>query len=196
MGDRSRFGGFENGCAKVTVPAPLLAELLEQIDDPDELRLILRCFWWAERSDSKVFSGDQILSDRTVARILGLGGAELKKRVDELLKKSVARGIFRQLPSAAVFRINYLDSWAGAIDDERLSGAPLAIYGADNNELFVAYEKYIGPPVPAIGERLEELGELHGTTNTVEAIKLASLKQSPTMRSIETLVKKIAKNSG
>jgi DnaD/phage-associated family protein len=86
--------GFPAGTLSTPVPNPLLARMLEEIDDLGELKLTLRVIWALHRKKGspRFVTAQELCSDRTVARMLAAGGAQLEQAVKDKLDAAVKRG--------------------------------------------------------------------------------------------------------
>ena len=85
---------FPRGYRSTPIPNPLLADLLVEITDPDELRLTLRAVWalHQQRAFPPSVTMSDLASDRTVAAMLETAGKELESRVSALLDQAAERG--------------------------------------------------------------------------------------------------------
>jgi len=95
--------GFPAGVRFTPVPNPLLAGLLEEIDDLGELKLTLRLVWALNRKRGfpKFISAGELCSDRTVGMMLGAAGEELERAVDTKLAQAVERGTLLKVSGAS-----------------------------------------------------------------------------------------------
>ena len=87
--------GFPRGVQFTPVPNPLLASLLEEIDSLDELKVVLRTIHGLhkQRKVPASIGFDELLSDRTVAAMLGSSGRQLEEVVETTIESASKRGI-------------------------------------------------------------------------------------------------------
>ena len=173
---------FQRGYRSTPVPNPLLAELLVEISDPDELRITLRTIWALHRKKgfpTYVTLAD-LTSDRTVAAMLGADGEELEKRVASILAKALRRGTLlaiRQHPGHSRYYLNTepvrralykqypempgeLTSGGGrAAGELELETWPNLEAAFSPSPAAVAYEENIGPITPLVAEVVDAIRE-------------------------------------
>ena len=91
---------FPRGYRSTPVPNPLLADLLVEITDPDELRLTLRTVWalLQQKGFPQSVTMSELAADRTVAAMLGTAGEDLENRVSALLSQAAGRGTLLKIP--------------------------------------------------------------------------------------------------
>ncbi len=179
--------GFPAGVGSTPVPNPLLAELLEEVDDPGELKLTLRLVWALHRKRGfpKWVTAQEMCSDRTVARILGAVGSELERVAGAKLERAVSRGtLLKTGPSGGErFYLNTAENRRelvrrGALGEHADSGsAPEAWSTLEPLEspagAFQAYEENIGLLTPVATSRLEEALRDYPEEAVVTAIQAA-----------------------
>lgn len=79
------------------MPSPVLASLLEEIHDIDELKIILRTIWKLHSKKAgtwRSITQSELCADRTVAAMLQTEGIELEKRVSKALSAATSKGVF------------------------------------------------------------------------------------------------------
>lgn len=169
-GGRS-FSGFVEGQADPTpIPHGFFTDLLPEIDDLGELRLILYACWaLARRSPEhrylrrQDFSADQRLMS-SLARV----PAEAEARLDQAIDRCVSRGsLLRVAPAGGPPTESYLflNTPRGRAAAEGLARgdwkptgealAPVELM-LDRPNIFNLYEQNIGPLTPMLAERLRE----------------------------------------
>ena len=95
------FSGFPRGVNHTPVPDPLLAELLERIDDVEELKLALRCVWLLNKKNpaQRFLTCDELYADSTVANMLKLYGEDLNQRVSQITECLTKHGVLLAGPN-------------------------------------------------------------------------------------------------
>jgi DnaD/phage-associated family protein len=171
--------------AWVPVPAPLLGGLLADIDDPGELKLVLRILWHIHQKKGapRPVEPSELYSDRVIADALGLKGEALEITIDNALKAAVERGIFirAETPQGeALFILNIQPERAALASTSDLAavtqrGPKSETWNSpdDRPGVYVLYEQNIGPLTPLIAERLREAAETYPSDWIGEAIKIA-----------------------
>ena len=104
--------GFPRGVQFTPVPNPLLASLLEEIDDLDELKVVLRTIHalHRQRNVPASISFDELFSDRTVAAMLHASGNELEALVESAVESAAERGILLVIGSETDRRRIFLNT--------------------------------------------------------------------------------------
>jgi DNA replication protein len=179
--------GFPASVGSTPVPNPLLAEMLEEIDDLAELKLTLRLVWALHRKRGlpKWTTAQELCADRTVARILGVVRSELEHVAGAKLDRMVARGTLLKTGAGGDTRF-YLNTAEnrrelvrrGALAEPAGSGpAPEAWSAPGPSETdasaFAVYEDNIGPLTPVATSRLEEALRDYPEEAVVSAIQAA-----------------------
>ena len=100
-GNTSSVSPFPRGVQFTPVPNPLLAGLLEEIDDIAELKVTLRVVWALHRKKAAQpnVTASEMYSDRSVAAMLNVTGDELEKVVGGALNSAAERGVLLAIPS-------------------------------------------------------------------------------------------------
>ena len=176
---------FPADMAWVPVPAPLLGGLLADIDDPAELKLVLRTLWHIhqKKGEPRPVRPSELYSDRVIADALGLKGEALEIAIDNALKSAVERGIFLQAETQggdSLFILNIqpereaLASTANLIAVAQ-PGPKSETWDSpgDRPGIYILYEQNIGPLTPLIAERLREAEARFPEDWIGEAIKIA-----------------------
>jgi DnaD/phage-associated family protein len=168
------------------VPNPLLASVLEEIDDLAELKLMLRLIWAAHRKRGfpKWVTAAELCTDRTVVRMLGVAGSSLETLVAQKLGAGVARGtLLKERDNGGALYCLNTEENRRAVDREsatlREVPAGTAETWADLEaaeplpSVFICYEENIGPLTPLATGRLQQALESHTERELVEAIGIA-----------------------
>ena len=181
-------GPFSVDMAWIPVPAPLLGGLLVEIDDPAELKLVLRTLWHIHQKKGapRPIRPSDLYSDRVIADALGLKGETLEIRIDSALKSAVEHGILMQAETdggESLFILNIQPERDALEAAPNLTAAPQPAAKAetwdspqslgDRPTAYVLYEENIGPLTPLIAERLREAVEKYSEEWIGDAIKIA-----------------------
>ena len=182
-------GPFPRGVQFTPVPNPLLAGLLEEIDDIRELKLTLRIVWTLRRKKSSLPSvtAAELCEDRSVAAMLHASGKELEEAVDAALKSAVARGTLLEVPGSDDGPPRFLLNTDAArrslerkgIEIAQPPGGPGAEVPQAEEQppvghgVFKVYEENIGPLTPLITESISSALHEHPEQDIVDAIKVA-----------------------
>jgi DNA replication protein len=165
------FAGFGDSEAFTSVPDTLFAELLPQVRDLRELKVVLYALWRIQHMDSPL----KALSRKDFAEIeLGMDadhvgvGIEMAVADGVLLQAVGPAGIWYLLNSSegrAAARAIIQGKWRG---DTAVSSTPL-----ERPNLFGLYEQNIGPLTPVIADALKDAEQSFPHEWISEAIELA-----------------------
>ncbi|MCW5876756.1 MAG: DnaD domain protein [Anaerolineales bacterium] len=179
----ARFPGFPDGKLRFTrIPGPFFSELLPQVDDLNELKVLLYAFWKLERMESEPrylqpadFSEDDVF-------MKGVGGEDA---LQDGLARAVTRGALLQVElelDGEPRRFYFLNSPRGreavaAIRDSawKPSGDrrhPIEL-AQERGNLFTLYEKHIGPITPMLADILKDAEKDYPHDWLEEAIRIA-----------------------
>lgn len=165
-----RFDGFPSGRLNTTpLPEPFFSQILPELDDLGELKVILYAFWFLNQleSDVRYFTLEDISSDE---RFLSGWGERTTARpaVKAAVTRAVERGVFIQANTLTpqgkmdIFFINgprgraalrALEQNAWTADP---AGRPVIHLDMLRPNIFELYEQHIGPLTPLIADRLRE----------------------------------------
>ena len=186
MNVQSKSKGFPAGVRSTPVPNQLLAGLLEEIDDLDELKLTLPAVWalHRKRGSPKWVTASEMCGDRTVARALRAAGSELERVVDAKLNAAAERGTLLKVErkGEAGYYLNTEENRrslarTGALPAEALEQKPEAWPSLEAAEpvegVFAAYEENIGPLTPVIVAHIQDALLDHTEESVVAAIQAA-----------------------
>ena len=176
---------FPIGVGFVPIPAPLLGELLSDIKDLNELKIILRCIWHIhqKKGTPRIIRRDELYSDPSVAQALGVYAEELERAVSAALNLAVSKGIFleiEQLENGPAYVLNTEPERRSVLrtmhnDVARIQRKSETSYGATNRPtIFGVYEQNIGPLTPVISDRINEAQITYPEKWICEAIEIAA----------------------
>ncbi len=180
---------FPRGVVFTPVPNPLLAGLLEEIDDIAELKLTLRVVWALHRKQSPLpyVTASELQADRSVAAMLDVTGDELEAAVMTALKKASERGTLIAVPAGDTGEERYLlntepvraaligrgvkiaESDAGPWAETQQAAARPEL----REGVFKVYEENIGVMSPLIAESITAALQEHPESDVIDAIRVA-----------------------
>lgn len=217
----SGFIGFPDMKMKpVVIPDHFFSELLAQIDDLAELKLILHCFWLLneQSGEFRYLRGEELRSDEILLQSMA-GDQELRTPVDTLndaLQRAVARNVLLRLEvetPAAGETVAAMPSENGAIDDwyfmntvkgrqtialvrqgklhELQSAIPEeARLRVERPNIFVLYEQNIGLMTPLIADQLRDMEKSYTPDWIEEAFEIAVSRNKRALRYIQGILKR------
>ena len=188
-----RHSPFPRGVQFTPVPNPMLAGLLEKIDDVNELKLTLRVIWALHRKRSTVpyVTASEMYEDRSVAAMLHLSGEALESAVQGALKAAVQRGTLLEvsttLDEGEAGGPRYLLNTEPVRKSLARKGlAPVSPAGGPNAEtaqsevrpelkrgVFKTYEENIGPLTPLIADSIGAALQEHPEADIIDAMRVA-----------------------
>jgi DnaD/phage-associated family protein len=194
-----KFKGFPRGVHFTPVPNPLLAGLLEEIDDLAELKVTLRVIWAINQKRGGLHSVTlaELCSDRTVAAMLEATGGQLETAVTRALERAVLRGTLLEgngqyflntAPNRSAVERGAIGRGHGATPETRQSLGE----GAGTETVFALYEENIGPLTPLIGERLAAAVSEYGETPLREAVRIAVESNARSWSYVAAVLKRMA----
>ena len=182
------FKGFSKGKAQsVVIPAQFFSELLPQIDDAAELKLILFCMYALQQKEGgyRYLRYDEFLADEDLMSGLGLLNPLLDPRaiLDAALGKAKRRGTLLQTAIAMnEQRLRYyvINSERGRAFVDQIESGEWRPVGVDEIEVLPArpnvyalYEENIGPLTPMIAEAIQDAEASYPVGWIEEAIRAA-----------------------
>ena len=184
---------FLRGYRSTPIPNPLLAGLLVEITDPDELRLTLRVVWalHQQRAFPPSVTAAELSSDRTVAAMLGTAGEDLETRVNALLEHAAERGTLLKVAERGGPGRFYLNTepvrralsrqgvvptagdYAAGTDADLETWQDLEA-AAEPSLAVKAYEENIGHITPLVAEKISDAIDDYTELAVVKAIRTAA----------------------
>ena len=108
------FGGFPRNVRATPVPDPVFNSLLEEIEDPAELKVTLRLIWLLgqKRGQVRFVAESELLNDATLIRGLQILGGDPRERIRQGLNLALTRGTLlrHDQPDAASNRFYLLNT--------------------------------------------------------------------------------------
>jgi DnaD/phage-associated family protein len=183
----------------VRVPEQFFRELLLEMDDPDELRLVLYIFWRLERMEGtfRHLTWQALQADRTLIQGFGSPAA-----LQEALERAAGRGILLTAELSieqGQERLIFLNNARGqaavqAIQrgDWRLSGderQPLVVY-TERPNIFELYESNIGVLTPMIADALQDAEKTYPADWIEDAFRIAVENNKRSWRYVEAILQR------
>jgi DNA replication protein len=182
------FKGFPEGKSHLTpLPAQFFHELLQEIDNLAELKLILYVFWRLEHMEGafRCLRRFDLAQDKDFMSGLGKTETQAQAALDEALDRAVKRGALLkasldpQDPSGDYYFLNSPKGRAAirAIQNGRWS--PLSAVQPSSElveqppNIFQLYEENIGPLTPMLADALKEAEDTYPAGWIEDAIRIA-----------------------
>jgi DnaD/phage-associated family protein len=198
------FPGFPDGKLRVTpLPEPFFSDLLPLIDDLDELKVTLYCFWLLHRKqgETRHVTAGELEADHLLVRSVGTADA-----LHDGLERAVARGTLLQVtaqrPGRSPEAWYYLNSGRGrqavariergeSVPEDDDSG-PIHLR-AQRPNIYVLYEQNIGLLQPLLAEELEEAEELYPPEWIEEAFRIAAASNARNWAYVRAILERWAR---
>ncbi len=196
------FGGFPIKSRMVKIPAPFFTDLLPQIDDLNELRVTLYCFWRLQNKGDQTpyLWQDEIAADNVFMAGLGSTPEEQEAALRDGLERAVARGaLLRAEVRKGKRRLYFINTPRGrAMAEGAASGKwnpqaePEALLSLTDERpnLFTLYEQNIGPLTQMIAEKLKAMEQDYPTLWIEEAIGIAVVRNKRNIAYVEGILKR------
>jgi DnaD/phage-associated family protein len=183
----TKFKGFTDSETFTQLPDSFF-QLLKEIDDADELKVILHLLWRVEHMDSSFRALGRMDFD---VKALGLSAEEITRG----LEKAVNRGSLLRVEKgkSVYFLLNSPRGRAGAQAIESGKWNPQDIHSAPPMErpnIFRLYEENIGPLTPLIADMLKEAETLYSEEWFEEAFTIAVKNNKRNWKYIEAILKR------
>lgn len=217
MQSTSGFIGFPDIKMKpVVIPDHFFSELLAQIDNLAELKLILHCFWLLneQSGEFRYLRGADLRDDATLHQSMA-GDQELRTplaTLNDALQRAVARNVLLRLEVETEPNHGQTDS-EPVIDDwyfmntvkgrqtialvrqgklnELQSAIPEeARLRVERPNIFVLYEQNIGLMTPLIADQLRDLEKSYTPEWIEEAFEIAVSRNKRALRYIQAILKR------
>ena len=207
------FDGFPRNVRATPVPDPLFNTLLEEIEDPAELKVTLRLIWLLgqKRGPLRYVSEGELLGDATLARGMKGQVGNPGDRVKQGLNLALARGTllghtWNSTDGERCYLLNTEDNRRRLAADPALTGnsRPLVNHldaGDDligepgrghRRSIYDLYENNIGTIGPLMAEQLSEAEDRYPPQWVEEAFKLAAYENKRSWRYIAAILRRWA----
>ena len=200
---------FPRGYRSTPIPNPLLADLLVEITDPDELRLTLRAVWalHQQRAFPPSVTVADLAADRTVAAMLGAAAEDLEIRVSALLEQAAERGTLLKVAERGGTDRYFLNTepvrralsrqgvvppvgdYAAGTDADLEAWQDLEA-AAEPSLAVTAYEENIGHITPLVAEKISDAIDDYTELAVIKAIRTAAARDIRNWNYIAALLRR------
>jgi DNA replication protein len=201
----SDFKGFPEGKVHLTpVPSQFFTELLPQMDQLGEVKLILYIFWRLDHMEGafRYLRRLDLLSDAKFLEGMGATSEAAQAAIDSALEQTLKRGVLLQASldfengpqeiyflnspkGRAALRAIQSGSWRLTGETQQLTPAV-----AEPPNIFRLYEENIGPLTPMIADELAEAEQSYQPAWIEEAIRLAVENNKRNLRYIFAILER------
>ena len=183
----SKFKGFTETETFTQLPDTFFQQLLNQIDDAAELKVILYFLWRVEHMDGPFRALQESDFD---SKELGLSGDEVRSGIE----KAVKRGSILKVEHKTEV-LYFLNSPRGrAAANAFLHGehkaTGVAAVAFERPNIFRLYEENIGPLTPLIADALKDAEETYSAEWVSETIELAVKHNKRSWKYCEAILKR------
>lgn len=200
----SSFSGFPSGRVRLTpVPAPFFTDLLPEVDDLNELKVILYAIWYLDRMDGSIrfLRRSDLRSDRRLAAGLAQRPEDVDRALDDALERAcIRRVLIKATPPGQPNpeSLYFLNSPRGRAAANALEKGAWRAEEGDHPEItleverpnvFLLYEQNIGPLTPMIAETLRDAEQVYPQHWIEEAIRIAVQKNARNWRYVEAILR-------
>ena len=198
---KSAFSGFPAGKVHLTrIPSSFFSEILPEMDDLNELKIILYTIWFLEQQEgeTRYITLQDFLNDKKLISSLGNEPeALLYGALDKAVNRNVLLKAYSQntrFPEIAVYFLNTPRGRAAVKAIENNSWTPdIASHlpvslEIERPNIFKLYEENIGPLTPIIADTLREAEETYKVEWIKKAIKIAVQKNVRNWRYVEAIL--------
>ena len=194
------FSGFPAGKVHLTrIPSSFFSEILPEIDDLNELKVILYSIWFLEQQEgeTRFITRQDFLENK---KLMNGFGNEPESLLDDALEKAVHRNVLLKAnkrndnsPQSSFYFLNTPRGRAALKAIEQGSWTPDQRHipvslETQRPNIFKLYEENIGPLTPFIAETLREAEETYKTEWIEKAIKIAVQKNVRNWRYVEAIL--------
>lgn len=194
------FCGFNSAKGKaVPVPSAFFSELLPQIEDLTELKVILIAFQLlsAQEGDLRYLTFEDFCSDEAQFLSFGKTAEDAALNLRKALESCLRRGVLLSAKAGdeTLYFLNSSRGKAAMAALEKGSWEPdtgLRLGGrieVDRPNIFALYEQNIGPLTPIIAETLQEAEKLYPAEWINDAVKIAVTRNARNWRFIEAILR-------
>ena len=194
------FQGFIKGVRYIPVPAPVFGELLQEIQDINELKIILRIFRLLHNKKGleRYVSIDELLADRVLSTALGSMDLDSRRtNIIQSLESSTKRKILikinrKDIGTSAYFLNTEFERQAmkKVLDLEHQSDFEPWETGEDRPNIYSLYEQNIGILTPIVAEKIGEAEQKYPVEWIEEAITEAVSLNSRNWRYISRILER------
>ncbi|MDM8526834.1 DnaD domain protein [Anaerolineales bacterium HSG24] len=200
------FNGFPSEDMRfVGIPDLFFTQLLPQINDPVEIKIILHFLWLHARHQHHVISLADLLSDETLVQSIAFFGDDVTQIVEHGLLQSVTRGtlLYTQIEDdAGRHDLYFLNSVRGRQAQIKIESGEMAFVTKINAELaiplkraniFELYEDNIGLISPILADELKEAELLYPAEWIEDAFRIAAENNVRRWNYVRAVLEKMTK---
>lgn len=205
-----RFAGFPGGRMSFTpVPDLFFSDLLGQVDNLAELKLILHCIWrlYQKRGHWRYVRESELRQDGVLLQALKRPGQNPEHVLSEALERATGRGILLDVQvevDGTAQQWYFLNTARGreAVDQIRAGElAPSAIASEpaepvavpeERPNIFTLYEENVGLLQPVIAEELRDAAATYPDTWIEDAFRIAAENNIRNWRYVRAILKRWA----
>lgn len=183
----SKFKGFSDSESFTQLPDAFFHQLLNQIDDPAELKVTLYFLWRVEHMDGP-FRALRETDFQT--KELGISERDVHRGLDKAVKRGVILKAEHQ--AEVLYFLNSRRGRASAnafLHGEHTVGSATAL-PVERTNIFKLYEENIGPLTPLIADALKDAEETYSAEWVAETINLAVKNNKRSWRYCEAILKR------
>ena len=199
------FAGFPDDSEYTPAPNLLFGQVLEEIDDPLALKCFLRVLWLHSQKKGirSVLTREELLSDRTLARVVSTPGSSTEAALEYVLDRTVRLGLLVHLKvdsDSGLFEVYVPNTQKGrrAVQSLKDSRPDLTITEVNRDvqedvtrpKIFSLYEANIGIITPLIAEQLKDAEQQYPEAWINEAIREAVAGNKRRWGYIETILRR------
>ena len=194
------FQGFVKGVRYIPVPAPVFGELLQEIQDITELKIILRIFRLLHNKKGleRYVSIDELLADRVLSTALGSMDLDSRRtNIIQSLESSAKRKILIKINRKNSGTFAYFlnteferQAMKKVLDLEHHSDFEPWETGEDRPNIYSLYEQNIGILTPIVAEKIGEAEQKYPVEWIEEAITEAVSLNSRNWRYISRILER------
>jgi DnaD/phage-associated family protein len=183
----------------IAVQDVFFTDLLPEMDNLDELRVVLFAFWYLQglTEEPRYIRFNDLVKDDRLAGSFGSSSSEQEERMAAALQIACARGILlsARLEDETYYFINSERGQAardgmqeGIWRPGEEAGEPLRLQPQRPN-IYTLYEQNIGPLTPILAETLQDAEITYPVDWIEDAIRIAVVKNVRTWRYVEAILK-------
>ncbi|PJF21464.1 MAG: hypothetical protein CUN56_10960 [Phototrophicales bacterium] len=198
------FKGFQPGTFEsLMIPPGFFSELLPQIDDLAELKVLLFCFWALPQKESTfpyLLHHDFIHHEPLMTGLAALDtGFEPEAVLSAALNGLVKRGVLLQTEidmNAQKQIIFVVNTERGRLAFEQLRQGRWTLNGdiieilPERPNIYKLYEENIGPLTPLIADNLKDIEQDYSSEWVADALKIAVQNNKRSLKYIHAILKR------
>jgi DnaD/phage-associated family protein len=194
------FKGFSAKTRNLTqVPAEFFTDLLPQLDDLDEIKLLLFLFWYLQNRDENTgyASLPELTSEPLLAQLFGDDEKSLEIRVSTAIEKAVAQQVLLRGRKDGQEYLFFNSPRGKALQEGLEKGewqpagatAGALSMAARRPDIFKLYEENIGLLTPLMSDILIDAEKTYPVDWIVDAVKIAVERNARNWRYVESILR-------